>query len=130
MLQKIDLNELNFSVILVTISSDDQCIYLVTKAQRTAIHRPNDLVAHYGGEKFICLLPDTQHLGAMNIPHRQRSARFTFTLVSKRSPLTGVVRIQPHRHLKWQTLIESADKQSYLAKKYGRNQVSRATLLR
>jgi hypothetical protein len=40
----------------------------------------------YGGEKFICLLPDTQHLGAMNIPHRQRSARFTFTLVSKRSP--------------------------------------------
>lgn len=67
MLQKFDLNELNFSEFLVTISSDDQCIYLVTKALRTAIHRPNDLVAHYGGEKFICLLPDTQHLGAMNI---------------------------------------------------------------
>lgn len=114
----------------------DQCLRLVAKALRTAIHRPNDLVARYGGEEFICLLPDTQHLGAMHIAQlivNAVQALHIEHLGSSFQEVTisaGVASIQPHRHLKWQTLIESADKQLYLAKEHGRNQVSGVSLLR
>ena len=95
-----------------------------------------DSVARYGGEEFICLLPDTQYLGAMHIAQlivNAVQALHIEHLGSSFQEVTisaGVASMQPHRHLKWQTLIESADKQLYLAKEHGRNQVSGVSLLR
>ncbi|SUI90856.1 diguanylate cyclase [Shewanella morhuae] len=107
----------------------DRCLRLVAKAISTTLKRAVDFVARYGGEEFICILPDTPLLGAehmaqnivdavqaLHIKHIDSS--FNEVTIS-----AGVACVQPRSDLTWQTLIETADQQLYVAKQNGRNVV-------
>jgi diguanylate cyclase (GGDEF)-like protein len=110
----------------------DECLKSVAKAINQC-YRAGDLVARYGGEEFAMVLPQTNHAGAVQVAERIRSAVAASALPHPASPVCdritlsiGVASITPPPHAPSdaRTLIQKADRQLYLAKKLGRNQVS------
>jgi diguanylate cyclase (GGDEF)-like protein len=109
----------------------DECLKSVAKAINQC-YRAGDLVARYGGEEFAMVLPQTDRVGAVQVAERIRSAVAASALPHPASPVCdritlsiGVASITPPPHAPSdaRTLIQQADRQLYLAKKLGRNQV-------
>ncbi|MFT4993964.1 MAG: diguanylate cyclase (GGDEF)-like protein [Paraglaciecola sp.] len=76
-------------------SSGDKCLQGVAKTLSQVVKRNNDYVARFGGEEFVCILPDTPNEGArsiaqnimdaladLNLPHahNQASTRVTVSI--------------------------------------------------
>lgn len=110
--------------------SGDHCLQNVARAITDVAVRATDIVARYGGEEFVLLLPETpldgalilaekvrQSISALSIPHEQASTQYvTASLgVASSSPLPG------NRIL---DIVKEADRQLYIAKAGGRNQVA------
>jgi diguanylate cyclase (GGDEF)-like protein len=51
-------------------TAGDDCLHAVADALRTVANRPADLLARFGGGKFVLLLPDTELEGALALGHR------------------------------------------------------------
>nr|WP_261161991.1 GGDEF domain-containing protein [Serratia fonticola] len=91
--------------------------------------RPTDLVARYGGEEFVCLLPDTEFIGAMAVAE---SIRLQITELaiphgdSSVSPFIsislGVCCRSAESPGTLADFLLQADAQLYQAKKNGKNQ--------
>ncbi|WP_315852510.1 diguanylate cyclase [Yersinia intermedia] len=95
------------------------------------LKRPTDLVARYGGEEFVCLLPNTELVGAMvvaetirsqlleqQIPHAD-SSTYPFVSVS-----LGACCKETQSFGMPTTLLFQADLRLYEAKRNGRKQTS------
>lgn len=101
----------------------------VAKAISDSLQRATDFVARYGGEEFICILPETKLAGAIHTAQKIVNAVQALHLEHLESSFqevtisAGVASVLPKSDLTWQTLIETADQQLYLAKESGRNQV-------
>lgn len=112
----------------------DNYLRAVAQVLRKSLVRASDLVARFGGEEFVCLLPDTDSEGAQLLAERMRQAVMALALPNAHAgsrQLTvsiGVVSIAQGQVLPGQ-LLQAADMQLYAAKNAGRNQV-RATVLR
>lgn len=97
---------------------------LATMCQITRQHlRPTDLLARFGGDEFVLLLPDTNAEAAATIAGRilaqLRQVRITdFTNITASF---GVCQYQSGDN--YSTLFAHADKALYQAKQQGRNQV-------
>jgi diguanylate cyclase (GGDEF)-like protein len=52
----------------------DDCLQRIAQALRTAVLRSTDLVARYGGEEMVLLLPGTDADGALEVAQRARLA--------------------------------------------------------
>ena len=52
----------------------DECLQAVAQTVARCLKRPTDLAARYGGEEFVCLLPDTDVLGAVSLAESIRKA--------------------------------------------------------
>jgi diguanylate cyclase (GGDEF)-like protein/PAS domain S-box-containing protein len=115
--------------------SGDQCIKNVAQVMHSSVHRSGDLVARFGGEEFIVLLPDTDILGAtkvariiratveaLEIPHGGSSTN-RFVTVS-----VGVATITPTLETNTRDLVYAVDKSLYDSKQNGRNRVSAVQL--
>ena len=107
----------------------DNCLKQIAEACMDVVSRPGDLVARFGGEEFVVILPNTESEGAMQVGNEICEA-----LRCRRLPHSGnqpgIVTISAGcatmvpkfgRHAP--ELIEMADKALYRAKYYGRNQV-------
>lgn len=107
----------------------DLCLKTVASALKEALRRPADLVARYGGEEIVMLLPETDLGGAhsvaeqarisvwnLNIPHGATShGRITVSVgVASWTPSLGDSAVH---------LVEAADAALYKAKNAGRNRV-------
>lgn len=89
--------------------------------------RQNDVLARWGGEEFILLLPETAATGALLVCEELRQSLEQLNIVYENQPITvtatfGVAQLeQPQLELiRWQS---AADLALYQGKKSGRNQV-------
>lgn len=108
----------------------DKCLCLVAQTLAKQLRRSRDLVARFGGEEFICLLPETDQEEAiamanklctkikdLTIPHHYSSVAPEVTIS------IGVCCMAPHIDEVYQVILSRADEAMYYAKNNGRNQV-------
>jgi diguanylate cyclase (GGDEF)-like protein len=108
----------------------DECLQKVANGLTEIIKRPADLLARFGGEEFVIVLPETDSPGAskvaglalekvqrLNIPHAYSNVtpRITVSI--------GVATLIPDELHIPLDLIRSADDLLYEAKRNGRNQI-------
>ncbi len=106
----------------------DKCLYQVAQAIAQTCKRSTDLVARYGGEELIILLPNTNLQGVIHvtkliqekmasiaIPH-QCSLVNTYVTLS-----IGITSTIPSQDNSPESIIATADKALYQAKANGRN---------
>lgn len=108
----------------------DDCLRAVAQVIKEAVQRPSDTPARYGGEEFACILPMTDHSGAMHIAEKIRIGIEKLQIAHLKSNAAdhvtaslGVLTVNssdtllsPHE------LIETCDELLYQAKQQGRNQ--------
>ncbi|MGV8905541.1 MAG: diguanylate cyclase domain-containing protein [Acetobacterium sp.] len=109
----------------------DECLRKVAFAIKSALKRPGDLAARWGGEEFTCILPDTDPKGAVDVGENLRKAIMNLSIKHESSPVyqdvtvsIGVVTLNPLAEGSCETLLKQADKALYQAKESGRNRIS------
>jgi diguanylate cyclase (GGDEF)-like protein len=110
----------------------DRCLRQVADTVRTLGQRSSDLLARFGGEEFVLLLPHMAASEAEQHAHRLRTALANAALPHPASPVAGVVTVSigiaEHRPGDdGATLLARADAAMYVAKNSGRNRLSLAT---
>jgi diguanylate cyclase (GGDEF)-like protein len=108
----------------------DSCLKHVAQTLASTLVRTTDFVARYGGEEFVCVLPETDLNGAMLIAEKMRDKIEKLKIPHLHSQVTDHITISlggyeliPNSDLTPQDLVKLADKNLYLAKNRGRNQV-------
>ncbi len=106
----------------------DETLQLVAKALSGIKLRSSDLVARFGGEEFVLLLPQTELEGAIQVAENIRqtieSCAIVHEFARSSSIITisaGVTSVIPTQHSTTDEIINTADKALYLAKESGRN---------
>ncbi|CAD5977978.1 Phytochrome-like protein cph2 [Planktothrix rubescens] len=120
----------------------DHCLRAVAQAIRDMVQRPGDMVARYGDEEFVIVLPQTDAKGAMYIAESVReninalALPFnTDKLPNRRAPIItislGVATAIPGVDaINIETLFSATDQALYKAKKNGKDQVKLSSFLR
>lgn len=107
----------------------DDCLQLVAGKLSESLKRSTDLIARFGGEEFLALLPETETEGGMIIAENLRSniEKLNIEHCESVSPVVtvsiGVATMVPDSSNSGKDLLECADKALYLAKNKGRNRV-------
>ncbi|MDZ4165141.1 MAG: diguanylate cyclase [Smithellaceae bacterium] len=111
----------------------DACLIRVAAVMQSALKRPLDLLARFGGEEFAVVLPDTEKEGALKVAHDIQSRLLSLGLPhpdSDAGPLVtmslGVASATPLPGMPAEELIAAADKALYQAKAGGRNRIEYA----
>lgn len=106
----------------------DQCLKAIASALASSVERGRDMLARFGGEEFVCLLPDTDLEGAKHIAEKLRQAVEGLAIphVESKTAATvtvslGVATTAECDALEPPDLLKVADEQLYLAKQSGRN---------
>jgi diguanylate cyclase (GGDEF)-like protein/PAS domain S-box-containing protein len=101
---------------------------LMQIAQTTSTHmRAVDVLARYGGDEFVILLPQTNAQQALQIAERIRESIAAVRLETEKGTLTVTLSIgiaeafSDTRDENIETIIQHADKALYMAKAKGRN---------
>lgn len=110
----------------------DQCLVEVAQTLSLALDRPRDLVARFGGEEFVVLLPGADAEMAWKVAERCRRRIDKQAIIHALSPhehrLTvsiGVGTVVPTEPSKSAVFAETIDQQLYAAKRNGRNRIER-----
>ena len=107
----------------------DVCLQRVAATVRDAVENPNGLVARYGGEELVVVLPNTELLKALEVAEEIRNAVrmqgivHAKSNVSDRITLSLGVATTSINNCTPQGLIAEADLALYEAKKSGRDRI-------
>ncbi|MBI3042102.1 MAG: GGDEF domain-containing protein [Betaproteobacteria bacterium] len=105
----------------------DRLIKLVVQCIRDTA-RTTDIIARYGGDEFMCLLPETGSEGAAVVAERIRRLIFETALDTGREAVPTSVSIgvatYPAHGGEFETLGRNADRALYDSKAQGRNRVT------
>ncbi|WP_273596114.1 GGDEF domain-containing response regulator [Roseateles koreensis] len=108
----------------------DYCLSSVASAMKSRMWRPADLLARFGGEEFVCLLPETPLKGAIHKAQELEAAVRDLAISHEGSSVAPVVTISlgvaaalPAQGDDPETLIDAADRMLYESKAGGRGQV-------
>jgi diguanylate cyclase (GGDEF)-like protein len=105
----------------------DEALAATGVALRNAV-RDSDFVGRYGGEEFLLLLPETDKQGALKVAETVRKAIATIHLANLNQITASIgVAVLPDDAGDAPTLIRSADRALYSAKKNGRDRVETIT---
>lgn len=114
----------------------DRCLQSVASCLSENLLRPGDMVARFGGEEFVVLLPETGGTGAEFLAERLREAIEALDVPhvgetgGRVAVSVGVACWSPrHTDAGGAALIRAADRALYVAKQAGRNTVRSAGLL-
>ena len=109
----------------------DACLRMVASILQSQIKRSGDFLARYGGEEFICILPNTDAVGARTVAQyiqqalRREQLPHPDSSVEKNVTVSiGVATVTPNDDSDIDTLIKKADKYLYKAKSMGRNKIA------
>ena len=110
----------------------DKALKRVAEALKQSVQRPRDLVARFGGEEFVMLLPSIDAAGVevvanrvlnlvrnLKIPHEKSNVAECLTIS------LGLAWVEPSTELDMTQFINAADEALYQSKDHGRDQVSR-----
>jgi diguanylate cyclase (GGDEF)-like protein/hemerythrin-like metal-binding protein len=108
----------------------DDCLRAVAQAAASAVKRPADLLARYGGEEMIVLLPNTDLDGAHCVATRIQTQLEASHIAHRDSPVAdhvtvsiGIAAVTPTGSHEPDFIIAAADRALYAAKENGRNQI-------
>lgn len=109
----------------------DACLQRIAAKLSAVPQRSSDLVARFGGEEFVVLLPDTVVEDAVTLAERMRQAIVDLQIPHAASRVApgvtasfGVAAMQPAGYAQSGELIAAADAALYKAKANGRNQLA------
>jgi diguanylate cyclase (GGDEF)-like protein len=109
-------------------AAGDACLTLIAQGIAEALHRPEDTVSRYGGEEFVCVLPNTDPDGAARVAERIQAAIRALAIPHGASPTAphvtlslGLATTIPGPEGTAQALLAAADGALYRAKAEGRN---------
>ena len=95
------------------------------------VQRPGDLAARYGGEEFVCLLPDTDSIGATQVAQRLQASVEGCAIPHQASAIADVITLSfgvattvARVDCDPRTLLTMADGLLYEAKNTGRNRMN------
>jgi len=113
----------------------DYCLSSVATAMKSRMWRPADLLARFGGEEFVCLLPETPLEGATHKAQELEASVRALAIAHEGSGVAPVVTIslgvaaaQPAHGDDPRALVDAADRMLYEAKAGGRGQVRSAQI--
>ena len=108
----------------------DACLQQIARCLRAIPQRAADLVARFGGEEFVVLLPATAETDAAILAERMRRAVADLQIPHAASRVgpgvtisIGVAAMHPVGNLQPAALVAMADSALYAAKEKGRNRV-------
>lgn len=108
----------------------DACLKLIAATVSGAMLRGTDLLARYGGEELVVILPDTDWQGTQQVAERVLDAVTALALPHTRSDVAGYVTVSiggtsriPSYGTAGEALLTEADAALYRAKEAGRNRV-------
>ncbi len=106
----------------------DTCLRRIAQAIDNSLQRPSDIVARYGGDEFVILLPNTNLDGALHLADEIHMQVSQLKIKHKQSPISDWVTVTigacsgfPDESLPEYKFIWLADKALYEAKLKGRN---------
>lgn len=109
----------------------DTCLVRVAQKLSASLKRKTDMVARYGGDEFICILPYTGIDGAHNVAEELRTGILSLEIPHAYSTASGYVTISqgvanilPTKDSSPKALLMAADDLLYQAKESGRNRIS------
>ena len=108
----------------------DDCLRQIAKVIMNSISRPPDLAARFGGEEFVCILPETDLIGAENVAEKIRigvlelAISHAYSMHKFVTLSIGVFTTLCDKDGTANDLIAKADEQLYAAKALGRNRVA------
>jgi diguanylate cyclase (GGDEF)-like protein len=110
-------------------TSGDECLRKVAQTLAVAVNRPADFVARFGGEEFVCVLPQTDYEGACKVGQRLINMIRLLNIPHKASTVVDYVTISigiatlvnPAFEHSIEDVISAADRCLYQAKDSGRN---------
>ncbi|MDY7001938.1 MAG: diguanylate cyclase, partial [Thermodesulfobacteriota bacterium] len=108
----------------------DQCLKRVAKTLDASLKRPTDMVARYGGDEFVAVLPGTDRQGALFMAEDMRKRVEDLVIPHDCSPVAdrvtvsvGTATIVPPGDFSPIILMEIADRALYEVKRNGRNRI-------
>jgi diguanylate cyclase (GGDEF)-like protein len=107
--------------------SGDEALRMVARLLRRG-SRPSDIVARYGGDEFMVILPGASKAATQETAERLRRAVEAYPLILGDEVITTItlsvgVAAYPHDGSTVDGLVESVDRAQYIAKRSGGNKV-------
>ncbi|MBC3766867.1 diguanylate cyclase [Neptunicella marina] len=106
--------------------SGDDCLVMIADCLQSVFQRPSDIIARFGGEEFVAVLPDTEVEGVKLLAQKTIEKVQSLNIEHNHSPF-GIITISigiAHKSgndLDDSPLTLKADQQLYKAKANGRN---------